>query len=356
MISLILFGLFCLCLCWFLTRRFSYWSRQNVPFVPLKSPYIYGNISNENHQAIQFADFYKSYRKENYPIMGIYTMFLKPLLLIVDLQLIRQILIGDFEHFQDRGIFSNEKDDPISAILGTMDHDKWKPIRSKLTRAFTRAKIREMFPIMKKVGDELVDGLKKTVETKNQVEIRGLFGLFTADVIGFIAIGIECKCLKIKSLLQEMVQKAMQPHSKFRCNLLKSAHPKLASFLGMRKHSKDVSDFFVDIIKESIQYRKEKNEHRSDFLQLLIDSGLTTNQMSAFAFDFLSAGYSDITSIISYCLYELSMNEKIQTEARSEIQRILKEHGELTHEVLDKMVYCKSIINGNFYQCQYLPN
>lgn len=203
MVSLILFGLLFLCLCWFLVRRFSYWSRQNIPFVPLKFPYIYGNISKGTHPALQFADFYKIHRKENYPLIGIYTMFLKPVVLVMDLPLMRQILIGDFNHFQDRGMFYNERNDPLSAILGTLDYDKWKPIRSNLTPAFTSAKIRAMFPIVKKVGDELVDGLMKIVEIENQVEIRDLFGRFTADVIGSKILFVYCsRCNKINEMIR----------------------------------------------------------------------------------------------------------------------------------------------------------
>lgn len=183
MIFLSLFGLFCLCLYWFLALRVSYWYRQNIPFVPLKFPYIFGNISKGIHQALQFADFSKRYRTTD-PIVGIYIMFVQAAVLIVDLDLSRSILVENFQHFQDRGMFYNEKDDPLSAIMGTLNHDKWKPIRKKLTTAFTPNKIKKMFPIVKRIGNELVNGLSSRVANENHVEIRDLFGRFTTDVIG----------------------------------------------------------------------------------------------------------------------------------------------------------------------------
>lgn len=101
-------------------RLYVYWYFQNVPYVPLKFPYIYGNVSEGRHVALQYADIYENNRLENHPLIGIYTMFFKPSALIVDSKLIRQVLSENFHHFEDRGMFYNEKDDPPSAILGTL--------------------------------------------------------------------------------------------------------------------------------------------------------------------------------------------------------------------------------------------
>ncbi|XP_055314194.1 probable cytochrome P450 6a20 [Sitodiplosis mosellana] len=347
MILSILFGLLCV----FLALRYSYWRRHNIPFVPLKFPYIFGNVTKEKHQALQFTDFYKSHRSRahdmNRPIIGVY-MFLDPSVLIVDLELMRSILTENFAHFQNRGMFYNDRDDPLSAILGTLNHEKWRPLRTKLTPAFTPSKIKDMFPIMKTVGDELVKGLNEIIAIDNQVEIRKLFSRFTTDVIGKVAIGIQCNTLNRSTQLREMAKKAMEPYLKFPWNHLTIAHPDLARFLGIRKHSKEVSDFFVNVVEQTIQYRMENDERRNDYMQLLIDSGLSTKEIAALAFDLLSAGYADSTSTLAYCLYELALpnNKHIQHKARKEIQSVLGEHnGQLTYEVLNKMIYCRQIIN-----------
>lgn len=357
MIVSILLGIFLLCVCLFLqkwVRKASYWIGK-IPFVPIcgiKS-YLYGNTSEGTHVALQYGNYYKNYRSENNPILGIYTMFLKPALLIVDLQLIREILNKNFDHFQERGMFFNEKDDPLSAIPGTLDHDKWKPVRQLLIKAFTPARIRGMFPIMQKIGDNLIDGLKNIVEHQEEVEIRDLIGRFTADIIATIVIGIDCEFLSdSKTHLLEMLQKAMKSHTKFPWNHFMSSCPKLARSLHFRKHPKDVSDMFIDVVHQSINYRRGNDERRDDFLKFLIDENLSTNQIAAIVFDFLSAGYSDITSTLSYCLYELALseNEEIQMKARNEIQLIL-EQNELTLDALKKMTYIELILKGRFDWC-----
>lgn len=336
-------------LCWFFVTRM----RLNIPFVELKFPYIYGNNTSEKHQALQFADFYRKYRKQ--PIVGLYMLCLKPSIMIIDPDLIKSVLKTNFHHFQNRGMYYNLKD-PLSAILGTLDHDKWQPLRKKLTPAFTPNKIKEMFPVMKIVGDELVGGLMQMISTDSEVEIRDIFSRFTTDVVGKVAIGIQCDTLNNDgtSQLREMAKKAMKPYLKFPWNILTVTFPSLARFLGIRKHPKDVSDFFVDIIKQTIRYRTEHTEesnNRNDFMKLLINAELTTNETAALAFDLLSAGYADSTSTLCYCLYELSLpeNRHIQRKAQMEISSVLEQHNmELTYDALNKMVYCDQIIHGNF--------
>lgn len=333
----IVFGLFGLFMFFRLNRL------PNIPFLPRKFPYIYGNIVKTKHRALQFAEFYQNHREE--PIIGIH-VFLKSSVLIIDLNITRAILIEGFQSFQNRGMYSNEIDDPLSAILGTLEHDKWKSLRSKLTPAFTPAKIKGMFSTLKKIGDEFVRGLNEVVITDNMVEICGLFSEFTTDAIGSSAIGIEKN-----PELRKMTKKAMKPYLTFPYNILIFAHPKIAKLLHIRKHPADVSNFFVGVVEQTIQMRLKDTIKRNDFMQVLIDAKLTINEIAALAFDLLSAGYADSTSTLAYCLYELALpkNKHVQAKARDTIRSVLEQHnGELTFDAYIEMVYCTNIIKGNF--------
>lgn len=332
---------------------FLYWEHQNVPFVARKFPYIFGNISHKKHRALQFADFYQNHR--THPIIGIY-LFLTPSVLVIDLQLIRRILIENFQQFPNRGIFHNEKDDPLSAILGTLEDDKWKLCRSKLTPAFTSAKFRQMFPIIRNVGEKLVQELNEIVANDNPVEISEFFSRFTTEVICKCAFGIEDSTTI--NALQEMIKMAKQQHLKFPWNILTITNPDLAKSMGTRKHSKAVTDFFLEFVETMVQLRQDSGEKRNDYMQLLIDSNLTINEMAPLVYDLLSAGNVDSSSTLAFCLYELSLpqNRHIQDEARTEIRSVLGQHDELTYDVLKEMVYLEQIIKGNFFFSSPISN
>lgn len=345
MIPIILIVTLCVSLYYYYFHpRISYWKRHQIPFIPMKFPYIFGNISSNKHKALQFADFCNDHPE--HPIFGIFVFF-QPALIVTSLPIIRDILNRSFDHFQNRGMYHN---DPLSAILGSLDHDDWQPLRKQISPAFTPAKIKNMFEIVKTVGEKLEKGLSETISSTNQVEIRDLFGRFTTDVIGSVAIGIECNTLNSKNELRDMAKKAMQTRLTFPRNILTETHPSIARFFNVRKHSKEVTDFFLNIVKESVEFRQQSGEKRNDYLQLLIEAKLPIERTAALAFDFLSAGYADSTSTLAYCMYELSLpqNQHIQREARREIQSVLEDDdGELTYEGLKKMVYCKQIIDGN---------
>lgn len=345
-------GLLCLLIAMLFALRWYqhwYWRRKNIPFVPPKFPYLLGNSSSERHQALEFANFYNDHRTDH-PLIGFF-MFLTPSVLIVNLELIRAILMQRFDHFQNRGMYYNN-DDTLSVILGTLDHDQWQPLRARLTPAFTPARIREMFAIMQTVGEKLVSGLNEILATGNELEIRDHFSRFAIDVIGTVAIGIDCNTLnETTTKLREMAKKAMQPYLRFPWNILTITYPNFARFWGIRKHSKDVSDFFEDIVAQIIEHRQQSGEKGNDYMQLLIDLDLTTKEIAALAFDLLSAGYADSTSTLSYCLYELSLpnNTHIQDRARDEIRSVLEQHnGKLTYDAMIEMTYLEKIINGNF--------
>lgn len=44
---------------------------------------------------------------------GIY-FFTNPVAFVTDLDFLKNVLIKDFQYFQDRGMYYNEKDDPLS--------------------------------------------------------------------------------------------------------------------------------------------------------------------------------------------------------------------------------------------------
>ncbi len=75
---------------------------------------------------------------------------------------------------------------------------------------------------------------------------------------------------------------------------------------------------------------------------------VTLNEIAAQAFVFFLAGFETSSTTMTYCLYELSMNQEIQSKAREEINDILAKHGgHFTYEAMKDMLYINQIINGN---------
>lgn len=87
-----------------------------------------------------------------------------PTLFVLDLDLIKDICVKDFEHFVDRGFYYNEKDDPISCHLLAIDGDRWKYARKKSSTIFTASKLKWMFQNIVESVESLVQFIDKSVE------------------------------------------------------------------------------------------------------------------------------------------------------------------------------------------------
>lgn len=70
--------------------------------------------------------------------------------------------------------------------------------------------------------------------------------------------------------------------------------------------------------------------------------------MASNAFIFFVAGFETTASTMSYCLYELALNQDIQVELREQIKQTLNENdGKLTYDIVkDNMKYLDMVLNG----------
>jgi cytochrome P450 family 6 len=79
------------------------------------------------------------------------------------------------------------------------------------------------------------------------------------------------------------------------------------------------------------------------------------NSLAAQAFVFFSGGFETSSTTISFCLYELSLNQDTQKRLREEIDVVLQKHdGKLTYEVIQEMKYLDKIVSGNVHSCKYV--
>ena len=63
-------------------------------------------------------------------------------------------------------------------------------------------------------------------------------------------------------------------------------------------------------------------------------------------FILLLGGFESTSAALSFCIYELALNEKIQRNLRLEVQRVKDEFGELNYESFRKMSYLDAVMAG----------
>lgn len=352
---------------------YTYWARQGVPHeAPVP---ILGNmkgVGTKYHSREIFQRIYNQF-KEKGPIAGYY-LFFQRVAMILDLDLVKQVLIKDFKTFQDRGVFNNVRDEPLTGHLFSLEGEEWRAMRHKLTPVFSSGKMKHMFGVIAEVSERLVKAVESAVASTDgdDIEIKEFCARFTTDVIGTCAFGIECNSLEDPNA--EFRAKGRDIFSKPRHNQLLQlfilTNPKISKKLRLKAVTDDVHSFFLNAVRSTVDYRKKNNIKRNDFLDQLIQlraeneeearkgggidlsKGLTIEQMAAQAFVFFIAGFETSSSTMGFCLYELALQQDVQQRLRDEIETVLNEvsNGEVTYDAINQMTYLEQVLSGkNFY-------
>lgn len=350
---------------------FNYWKRRNIvdvwePTIPL------GNIINPlsknlRHIGVQGIINHAILKKRNCKHGGFF-LCASPKYLVIAPEYIKNVLTKDFEYFSEREFYYNEKHDPLSANLFAISGEKWRMLRTHLSPAFTTGKIKMMFSNILQCSNQMIDAVMENCKNKEIVEAKNVSESFTTDVIGLCGFGVSCNSFKhhyAEFKVQGRKAFHMTPFRIFKI-FMGFLCPKIARFLGVTLFDRQSNNFFINLVKETMEYRESSNVYRQDLLQLLMDlrnqqklkpeeEALTVEEIAAQVFILFAAGYETSSTTLSFCLYELSLNKDIQNKVRDEIGAILKVHnGKLTYEAVMDMKYLGQVIDGELTVPIYL--
>jgi len=81
---------------------------------------------------------------------------------IRDPELVKNVLVKDFQNFMDRTFAVEDKFDPLFGNnLGVLKGQLWRHLRTNLSPVFTSRKMKMMFYLVDTCGKELADCLEK---------------------------------------------------------------------------------------------------------------------------------------------------------------------------------------------------
>uniref|UniRef100_A0A023EUC2 Putative cytochrome p450 cyp2 subfamily protein n=1 Tax=Aedes albopictus TaxID=7160 RepID=A0A023EUC2_AEDAL len=341
-------------------RKYSFWERHGVPYI--RPTFPFGNIrpAGKRVHSSQLMTRYYRELKGKHQFGGIF-FFTNPVALALDLEFIKDVLVRDFQYFHDRGMYYNERDDPISGHLFNLEGTQWTNLRKKLLPTFSSGKLKMMSPTIISVAERFQDCLEKCITVDVEIEMKDLLARFTTDVIGTCAFGIDCNSLNDPDVeFRKMGNKMFElPSGRIFKFFFISTFKNLARKARMKSVPEDVSEFFFNVVRETIDYREKSHVQRNDFMNLLMQlmekgelegsdekvGTLSMNEVVAQAFVFFLGGFETSSTTMSYCLYELSLYEDIQERARECVQSAIAKHGGFNYDAVMDMDYLEQCIN-----------
>ncbi|XP_055597875.1 probable cytochrome P450 6a13 [Uranotaenia lowii] len=347
----------------YLRRKQTYWQRLGIPSGQ-GSRFLVGNaagLGNTKQSSDILDPLYYEFKRQGLKCGGI-VFFIEPEILVVDPDLVKTILVKDFNKFHDRGVYVNPEGDPLSGGLFALSGNDWRMMRQKLTPVFTSGKLKLMFSTMVNVADRMRVFLQNS-KTLAEIEIRDLTSRYTVDVIGNVVFGIECNSLKnTDSDFSVMGKKALQFDTMQMIKFFIGGHlNSFAKTISMRMFPMDVSNFFMNLTRESVDFRKTTNLTSNDiltqFMQIkgktnngttadCVVGGMTLNELAAQSFQFFTAGFETSSATMTFCIYELALNIDIQDRLREEIKSVYAEGKQkLSYESIQSMQYLNKVVD-----------
>ncbi|CAG2104891.1 unnamed protein product, partial [Medioppia subpectinata] len=305
-----------------------------------------------------------------------------PILSVADPELIRKILVKDFHVFNSKktNTLLESRAHPIlvNNLIAT-NGDQWKRLRSVMTPAFSSAKMRKMYSMIKTCLNELLDSLDVYAIDNNEVDMKTMYGNLTMDVISSCAFGTQTNShTDPNSVFVTNANKSLNPKP-YRL-LLSIMLPKVVMKLFNMKHAieESANEFFFTIVRQIMNGRKNSKNKFNDFLDLLINlekndnnedhneshmnAGeeektipkktlsdvnhyITEDEILANAWIFFQAGYETTATTLTFATYELALNQHIQQKLYEEIQTSVDSKGDIDYDLLTKLPYLDAVIS-----------
>lgn len=259
-----------------------------------------------------------------------------PVILLRDLDLIKRITIRKFDHFTNRRDFipiPNPKENIMSDNVGMIKGERWKGVRSSITPTFTSGKIRRMSEHFNLVSLEWTKMLRnqcsKTGTT--DVDVLNVSTQYVVEVIASAVFGMQSGSISNPSSpFFAMASRLSQPSF---IDILKlnigTRYPSLFTTFGIDVFDKKAINFFVDLLRKSLDARKSGSIVRNDFQQLMLEemqgSGrqwITENVIVANSLLFFIAGLQSTSAFVAFCIWVLAANPDIQKRLQEEVDEV----------------------------------
>ncbi|XP_044738975.1 cytochrome P450 9e2-like [Chrysoperla carnea] len=369
---------------WYLMAPLNHWKKRGIPYVkgyPIVGNFFWHAIKKTSIGE-DFIQVYNAYPEKKF--YGIF-LFSAPTILIRDLQMIKDILIKDFENFGDHSnsIFLEGISPIIDRNLFSLKGSKWRDMRATLSPAFTGSKMRIIFQLITECCEQFINHFMNEIKINNdgqplKVELKEIFTRLTNDIIASTAFGIKIDSLSDRNNDFYRMGIKLGNFATWRM-LLNTFLPQVARFFKIGMLPSEPLQFLRNIIIENIRIRERENIYRPDMVQLLIEAKngslkqddpkdeinkgfavveeaklmqtnkkiiLDDDDMAAHAFGFFLAGFENMSIGMSFAVYELAINPDIQEHLFLENEKILNENqGKLSYNVLNEMKYLDMVMS-----------
>ena len=270
-----------------LSQKWTYWTKKGI--FQVEPTFPFGTMSVWFTRKIHIRDFFMKQVKQaqNLPYYGGYFLH-KPILVVKDVDLVRQIIVKDFDHFVDRPVAvvtgispdllqNGDRCDRIwSKALVNAKGEEWKNMRSTFTPMFTPGKIKAMLIFMHETCKELSAGIDEYAKSGQDMELKDILGKYSISTIASCAFGVNTESFSSEnSKFVEFANKILANRPIDGLKLLITSIPGGYQFLkalNIPMTRKSETEYFYQVIMSTLKHRRETKLRRNDLIDMMIDA------------------------------------------------------------------------------------
>lgn len=272
---LLVVGAISLAYYWLLKQK-NFWKDQNIPYI--EAPLLVGNFGKsfflKEHVTTAFERIYHHPNARGKSFVGV-NIFNKPAIVVLEPELVKRVLVRDFNYFANRHSGFHESHDPVGGNnLFGLNNPKWKAMRSKVTPVFTSGKLKQMFPILLSVGENLNQRTRQISKINStDMDLRDLVGAYMLDSICLVSFATETRALLQDRPSEFLMMMAKSVTSSYWKKVSMNAFffmPEIGKYLRLTSFSRDFDKALTELFHDVYQDRLRSGAYRGDLIDALI--------------------------------------------------------------------------------------
>lgn len=184
----------------------------------------------------------------------------------------------------------------------------------------------------------------------NGFDARELAAKFTVDVVSKCGFGVEANSFEDNDAVIRKMGTGITSFGTMTIAYLAltSIFPFVRKFWKKSLVSKNIEQFFIQLMKDAIDYREKSNVDQGDYLNYLIQIKKQKNlgdiDLAAHGISFFVDGFDTSSLVIAHALYELGRTSKVQEKLRDEIKEYLTKHEKIDSDLINEMPYLNQVV------------
>lgn len=255
----------------YISRNYDYWQKRKIHYIEPK-PFV-GNFLDIFLFRTTIGEYLANlYNSTKDPFFGIF-VFDIPHLIIRSPELVKSIMVRDFNYFDNRTTALGDHDVLINSMLFLSKNPEWKAVRTKMTPFFTTGKLKGMLPLINQVGEELRSYLAKNVFDFS-LDAKDVCGRYSTDVIARCAFAIHAHSFDSDDADFRRIGK-LAFDFRWKTAIHQTSYfffPGLVRLFKLRFFDYECSKFIEEIFWNSMEHRKNDNGPKQhDLIDTIID-------------------------------------------------------------------------------------